>query len=175
MPHPRRHHGVAPGHGQPRQGVGQRPASLRRLGEDCLALLAAGGLRKPLADGLLGFGGGWPRRLAQGGEEGIKSGCRAFRGRQPVPSDQQLRRRFAQRLALVGQKLQRQAGVQFRVIHPPAPELPVLIMLDQAVVGIARKGQRTEPQSVDGRQPQEPKIGLGRLQVRQIEIDEVVA
>ena len=186
MPYPGWHYRVAAGHGKPRQGVGQRPTMLRRLGEDFPALTAASRLRKPLANGFVGCGGGGPRRLAKGGEKCVKAGdwdarpgqvgrsC-AFRRRQPVPRGHQIWVGVAQCPALVGQNLQRQPGVQLRVIHPPAFKLPVLVVLDQVVVGIAREGQRVEPQGVDGRQLQEPKAGLCGPQVGQVESDEVVA
>ena len=48
-------------------------------------------------------------------------------------------------------------------------------MLDEVVIGIARKGEGVEPQRIHRRQPQQPKIGLCCFQMGQIEINQVVA
>ena len=54
---------------------------------------------------------------------------------------------------LVGQHLQRQPRILFGVIHMPDLQPSVLIVLDQMVVGIARKGQRVQPERIDRRSP----------------------
>ena len=167
MPYPRRHHRTAAGDGQPSQCVGQRPAMPLRLPKNILALLAAGGLCKPLADSRVRLGSGRSRGLAKGGEEGVKAGrvqgrrmflprrriplrTRANCRRQPVPCEQQIRRRPMQCLALIRQEFKREPCVQLRIVHPCALELPILIVLDQVVVGVARKSQRVQPKGVYG-------------------------
>ena len=47
-----------------------------------------------------------------------------------------------QGLALVAEELQRQTGIELGIIHPAAFETPVLIVLDEPVVGVAGKGER---------------------------------
>lgn len=60
-------------------------------------------------------------------------------------------------------------------VEPPALELAILVMLDQMVVRVARKGQRIQPQRIDHRQCQQPQSGCGRGEMRAIEVDEIVA
>ena len=159
-----------------------------RFSKDFPALHAASRLSQPLSDGLAGFGRGRPRRLAQGGEEGVKAGSahgrsdraieafvRVFRSGQPVPCGQKVRRCLVQRFSLVGQELQRQPGVQHRVIQSLPLQLPVLVVLHQPMVRIAGKGQRIEPERVNRRQAQQAQPRPSRLQVGQIEGDQVVA
>ena len=71
--------------------------------------------------------------------------------------------------------MQGQPGVELRVVQLAALELPVLVMLDQAVVGVARKGQRIQAERVHHRQLQQLQVGTGCRQVRPVEGDEVVA
>lgn len=49
------------------------------------------------------------------------------------------------------------------------------LMLDQVVVGVAREGERIEPQGVDHRQGKQPQPWSDRGQVWPVEVDEVVA
>ena len=48
-------------------------------------------------------------------------------------------------------------------------------MLDEVVIWVAGVGERVEPQRIDRRQPQQPKVGLCRGEVRQVEENQVVA
>ena len=153
-----------------------------RLPKNILALLAAGGLCKPLADNRVRLGSGRSRGLAKGGEEGVKAGgvqgrrmfllrrrirlrTRARCRRQPVPRKQQIRRRPTQRTALIRQEFKREPCVQLRIVHPCALELPILIVLDQVVVGVARKGQRVQPKGVYSGSLQQAERGICGTQV----------
>ena len=78
-------------------------------------------------------------------------------------------------MMLVTEDLQREAGVQFRVVHPSALEPAVLVVLDQVVIGVAGKGQRTEAQRIHRRQPHEPQVGVCCREMRKVEGDQVVA
>ena len=49
---------------------------------------------------------------------------------------------------LIAEYVQRQPGIEFRIVQPPAFQLSVLIMLYQVVIGIARKSERVEAQRV---------------------------
>ena len=178
VPHPGRHHRIAPGHRQPGQGVSERPAMPRRIAQDGAAMARTGRPREPLGNRRTRLGAGGPRRVPHGGEEGVEPRAARRRRGQPVPGRQQVRSLVAQRLQrllLVAEDLQREPGVQLRVVHPPALELPVLVMLDQAVIGVAGKGEGVEPQRIHRRKPQEPEIGVRRGQMRQVEGDQVVA
>ena len=148
VPHPGRHHRVAPGHRQPGQGVGQRPAVPRRIGQDVAAMARTGRTRDPLVDRRARLGAGGPRRIPRCGEEGVEPRAAGRRRGQPVPGRQQvggLVAQLLQLLLLIAEDLQREPGVQLRVVHPPALELPVLVMLDEVVIGIAGKGEGVEP------------------------------
>ena len=96
-------------------------------------------------------------------------------GSTPVPSSQDRRVCFGQSPALVVEDFQGQAGVELRVVDTAAFELAVLVVFDEVVVGVAGEGQGAELQGVNGRQPEQPQVGLGGLEVRQVEVDEVVA
>jgi len=76
---------------------------------------------------------------------------------------------------LVAEDLERQLRVEQRIVQASALQLPILVMLDQMVVGIAREGQRVEPQRVDHRQLQQPQVGLGGGQMWQVESDQIMA
>ena len=66
-----------------------------------------------------------------------------------MPSEQQIRGSFAQGLVLIAKDVQRESGIELGIVHPPVLELPVLVVLDQVVVGVAGEGQGIEPQRID--------------------------
>ena len=175
--HPGRHDRIAAGDREPGQRVGQRPAGRGRLGHRLARVGGAGRALQPAAERRMGLGLHGPGRTTKRREEIVEGAVHAIRlGRgQPVPGRQQGWLGFAQRLPLLAEDRQREAGVQFRVIDPPAHEAAVLIVLDQAVIGIAREGERAEPQRVHRRQGEQPQVGLRRLEVGQVEGNQVVA
>ena len=124
-----------------------------------------------LVDGGVGLGVAGPFGFAEAGEKQVATAWLAARGRQPVPGGEQLRVGFGQGPLLVAKYVQDQAGVEFRVVDLPALQPTVLVVLDQVVVGVARKGQGTELQGVDRRKVQQAQVGLGRLEVGQVESD----
>jgi hypothetical protein len=75
---------------------------------------------------------------------------------------------------LIGKHLQRQPRVLFGVIHMPDLQPTVLIMLDQMVIGIARKGQGVQPKRIDRRRPQPRQPRPVGHQMRQIVPEDVV-
>ena len=60
---------------------------------------------------------------------------------QPMPCFKQATRHIAQRGLLIVENFQRKPSVEFRVVQSPAFELSILIVLDEAVIGIAGKGE----------------------------------
>ena len=92
-----------------------------------------------------------------------------------MPGCEQIRRRPFQGALLVTEDLQGKSGVQLRVVHTALLEPPVLIMLDEVMIGVARKGQRAETQGVHRRQLEQPQARLCRRQVWQVEGDQIVA
>ena len=71
--------------------------------------------------------------------------------------------------------VEREPGVQFRIVDLSADEAAVLIVLDQAMIGIGRKGQRAEAQGVQHRQAQQPQLGSRDPEMGNVERDQVVA
>ena len=71
--------------------------------------------------------------------------------------------------------LQSKASIQLRIVDPSPPERPVLVVLDQMVVGVAGERQRVEPEGVHGRKLEQPQVRVGGSQVGQVEVDQVVA
>ena len=63
----------------------------------------------------------------------------------------------------------------FRVVAPFADQIAIVVMLDQAVVRVLREGEWTQHERVQGRAAEQPKIRCRRAQVRQVEVDQVVA
>ena len=76
---------------------------------------------------------------------------------------------------MVAQDVQRDSGIELGVVHSPSLELSVLVVLDQVVIRVAREGERIEPQRIDRRELQEPKFGLCRGKMRQVEAEQIVA
>ena len=70
---------------------------------------------------------------------------------QPMPGGEQVRRGIPESPPLVGENLDGQPGVQLGVVDAPTPELAVLIVLDQVVVGVSGEGQGIEPKCIDRR------------------------
>ena len=164
---PRRHDRIAPGHRQPRQRVGQRPATVCRRpcvrSDFCVAarrVHCCSGVRgtdsarnQPANGGLgVGFAGtGHPsNRSKEGVEPGVTGIAPPSAGQcgQPVPGDESVRTRTVQRLSLVVKQLECKARVKFRVIALPPHQTAVLVVLDQVMVGMGGKGQWTQAQCV---------------------------
>ena len=165
--HPGRHHRVAARYGEPRQGIGQRPAEPLGIGDDLARLGRAGGIRqsphhgrRPLPRNSALAPASLPKDLVQGT---VLAG--GVRRTQPVPSGEQVRLGLRQCLALVLEDLQRNAGVEFGIVHATALEPGVLVVLDECVIGIAREGEWAESQRVHHRQLQQPEVRLGGCQM----------
>ena len=65
-----------------------------------------------------------------------------------MPSGKQVWRSASEGLLLVSENLQCESRIQFRIVDPPPSQLPVLVMLDQVMVGVAWESKRIEPESV---------------------------
>ena len=174
MAHPGRHDGVASGHRQPRQRVGQLPRAPFGICQRRCSLGPARRSGEATFDGRVRLGIGWPRRLAQVGEEVIEPRA-VVRASEPVPGGDQVGIRLPEGPLLVGEDLQRQPGVQFGVVEAAPPKRTVLVVLHQVVVRIAGKRQGIEAQRVYCWHPQQPEVGVGGSQVGQVKVDEVVA
>ena len=78
-------------------------------------------------------------------------------------------------LLLVPEHAQCQFSVEFWVVAALSCELPVLVVLDETVIRVARERQGVEPQRVHRRHLQQPQAGAGGPQMGEVELDEVVA
>ena len=174
--HPGRHHRIASRHRQPGKRVGQRPAGSHCVRHGLAPVRRAGYVRKPLLDCCESLGFRWAIRSADFGEELVQGLITAlvFRRCEPMPGRQQVRCGFLQRKPLVLEDFQREAGVELRIVQASPLEAGVLVVLDKVVVRIAWEGEGAETKRVDDRETQKPQIGLGCLEVGQIELDQVV-
>ena len=177
MAHPGRHHRVTSRNRQPCQRVGQSPSVFSRPAQDLPPLSHAGCAQKSPGNSRPGLAVRRSSRIAELREEIVQTAVQdaGLRGGQPVPGREQIRGRLLQGCLLVPEDRQGNPGVQLRVVHALALEPSVLIVLDEAMIGIAGECQRAETQGVQRRQLEEPQVGPGRRQVRQVEIDQVVA
>ena len=173
--HPRRQDRVSAGYGEPGEDAGRRPVGRGQGGRDFAGVNLAGVAGQKLAHGGAGLGIGGTLSVAQRRKEEVEAGCGAGRRGQPVPGGKELRGGFRQSLALVVEDFQGQAGVEFRVVDLSAPELPVLVVLDEVVIGVAGEGEGTQQQRIYYRQIQQAQVRLGGPEVRQVESDQVVA
>jgi hypothetical protein len=78
-------------------------------------------------------------------------------------------------LLLVIEYLQRQARIQLRIVASPSAELPVLIMLDEVVVGIPRECKGIQTKRINPGKLEEPQVRSRRFEMRYIEADQIVA
>ena len=124
-------------------------------------------------NGIRGLSVGRPRRGPQEREKLVEPRAVFCRGK-PVPGREQFRPRFAERLLLVVEHLQRKPGVQLGIVPAARYQRSVLVMLDQMVIRIAGEGQRIQPKCVHRGQVQQPQAGIGRPQMGQVESDQVV-
>ena len=65
-----------------------------------------------------------------------------------MPRGQQVWLRACQCVDLLASHVQRQSGIELGIVHAATPELPVLVVFHQVVVGVAREGQRAQPERV---------------------------
>ncbi|WP_232816500.1 hypothetical protein [Paracoccus zhejiangensis] len=111
-------------------------------------------------------------------EDGIKpTRCLAPR-RQQMIRDQRvwfLDIQLAERLDLVFQHLKYQTCILFRIIHMADLQSPIMVMLDQPMIGIARKRQRVLPQCVNRVLRQSRQPWPDRHQMWQVVTQDIVA
>ena len=176
MAHPGRHDRVAAGHREPRQRIGQRPAALLQLRQYLPAVGRASRALQAPADHCQRLSLRRTGRLSEFPEEFVQSAVRAVGlGRaQPMPGREQIRRSPFQGSPLVTKNLQRESGIQFRIVDASSLEPAVLIVLDEVVIGMAGKGEWAEAQRIHRRQCQQTQFRLRGCQVGQVEADQVV-
>ena len=76
---------------------------------------------------------------------------------------------------LVRQHLENQARIQLRIVDMPRLQPPVMVVLHEVMVGVAREGKRIEPERVDrGRSQLGQSWPVGK-QMRQVVAQDVVA
>lgn len=160
--------------------MGHGPADLR-IGQAGEAILQPGGAdltRHKAADRGLGFGDAGFGRTAQMAEEGCKTGGVLAPRRQMMIGQQGvggLGRQLPEGGDRAVQHLQHQTRILFGVVHMARLQAPVVIMLDQVVVGVAGRGQRIQPQRVDRCRAKGRQTRPVGHQMRQIVAQDVVA
>ena len=178
MTHPGRHDGVLAGHRDPGERVGERPAGSPGFGDRQFDLVGAGPAGEDLPDRTVRLGWIRPRRTRHRLEERFEALRLLARCREPTEGRQQIGGvpgEFPQLDELVPKDGEDEPGVAFGIAGVPGLEPPVLVVLDQAVIRVAGKGERVEPEGVDGRLGQEAQAGTGFPQVGQIVLDDVVS
>ena len=138
----------------------------------------AAGARLPgeqTADGVPRVSVRGPGRKAQRLEQSIERRNVVTPRHQPVPGEQQVGTGLAECGAFVFEERQREPGVVLRIVSSFADQVAILIVLDQAVVRVLREGEWTQHERVQGRTAEQPEIRCRRAQVRQVEVDQVVA
>ena len=78
------------------------------------------------------------------------------------------------RLDLVGQNVKNQLRVQFRFVHMSRIQTPVVIVLDQVVIGVARKCERIEPKRIDRRRSEPRQVWSVGDKMRKIETNDIM-
>ena len=139
--------------------------------------MIAGAAVQQAADGGMGSSFTW-RRTTQGLEQRVEPGRGLAPRRKMVIGKHRIRRLLSQPgegRDLIGQHLQRQPRILFGVIHMPDLQPPVLIVLDQMVVRIARKGQGVQPQRINRGCAQRRKPRPVGHQMRQIVPQDIVS
>ena len=81
---------------------------------------------------------------------GVEAHVIGFHCSQIMPRCEQIRRCFLKLVVLIGEDFQYKPCVPFGIVDSTTFELAVLIVFDEVMIGIARKSQRVEPQSVYG-------------------------
>ena len=176
--HPRRQHGIAPGDAQPGNGVSQRFEPIG-LPQEFVAHMA----RRLLANLALTHLPPGSARLIQRGaarllaQAGKKTGqpLVAILGHKQIVQAQgfvwMLRDALAQRLGLFQKKFVSKPRILFRVVARGGAQL---VILDQMVIGILRKGDGGKFQRIDDRQLEERQRAVQRLKFGAVERGDVV-
>ena len=172
--HPGRDHRVFPGHAQPGKHVGDGGAQ-RGIGDlvqqSCQADatdLAGQCPREQLAH----LGRRRARLAREREEEVIEAGRGPLRHQQMVIGAHHLEGLFQERASLVVEERDCALRIGQRIAHR---ELEQLVVLDQMVVGVARKGERREGERIHHRQAEEPETGCCGPEDIQVMADDVVA
>ncbi|TLD45438.1 MAG: hypothetical protein FAZ92_02292 [Accumulibacter sp.] len=80
-----------------------------------------------------------------------------------------------QREHLIAEQIEGQLCIEQRVVQLCTPEPAVLVVLDEVVIRVARKGQRIQPQRIDDRQFEESQSRRDRGEMRAVEGEQIVA
>ena len=92
-----------------------------------------------------------------------------------MPGKKQVRVDSSKRLPLIGKKVKRLTRVEFRIVDLSSDQAAVLIVLDQLVVGVGRKRQGAQTQSVQHRHAEHAHVRCSSFEVPYVEVNQVVA
>ena len=152
MTDPRRHDGVLARDRDPGECVGERPAGALRFRDRQFDLVGAGPAGEDVPDRPLRGRRDGPGCVPHRPEDRLETLWLLGRGCKPVEGHQQIgvvSCEFLQLGELVSQDGEDEAGIEFRVAGPPGLKPAVLVVLDEAVIRVAGKGERVEPERVD--------------------------
>ena len=174
MPDPGGHDGISAGDGKPCKRIGQRP-SISPCSHRLTALGPASRTHQAAINGRPRLVFSRPGGTAQFRKEGFEPcPCRRCRG-QPVPGKEQVGVGAAERIPLFIEQVERQPCVQLRVVDLASQQPTVLIVLDEAMIGIGGERQGTQTQGVEHGHVQQAQRRRRGLQMRNIKVNEVVA
>ena len=91
-------------------------------------------------------------------EQPVKTVSFDGRGKQCVPSQQQVAVLLLQRVDDVGKQMKREFGVQQRIVDLHSRKRGLVILLDQVVVRVLGERQRAQVERVDGREAEQRQV-----------------
>ena len=110
-------------------------------------------------------------------EDAIKTTAARLAAAQIVIRGQSVGRLFVEPFKpceLVLKHLKNKLRIKFRIAHVTRLKPSILIMFDEVMIGISRKGQWVEPKRIDGCFRHSRKSGRGRRKMRQVVFQNVV-
>src|SRR5690606_2365874 len=172
-PPPRRHNGLATSDHDPRQGICHRPAELRTCptAQRLVDPLSAGTVIQQTRKGGARLGTPGSTDTPYLPKHRIEAVRILHSGRQKMENSDGVRTILIlprQRVKLIAQHLKHEPCVLFRIFDMTGLQTPVMIVFDEMVVGIARKGERVQPQGIDRRACDRRQPRADSSQMRQI-------
>ena len=174
--HVGRNDGLAPRSRQPRQQVGKREGVRERLAGDLGCLVRATAVRETArdqGDRVLDTRHGID--ATDDPEQLVETVSSDSRGKQRMPDQQQVAVLLLQRVDDVGKQLQRELGIQQRIVDLHTRQRGLVVLLDQVVVRVLRERQRAQVERVDRGQMEQREAGCLLGEENEVVLDDVVS
>ena len=174
MTHPRRHHGILFSNHDPGQRIGEWPAILFNLLDDSFRPIRAGPSSQKRTNCILCD---WRIRawcIPDQRKHRIEPAATPAPCRQPVKGKKQfgiLPLEPLKSLNLVSQDIENELGIAEGVTDAFGLQSAIEIVLDQAMVRVAREGERVQPQRVDHLLGENPQSRSFVLKMGQVEVN----